>query len=619
MSYVFKGKLCGLICAECPEPLFGVVVRLYRHQGGQDLTALAVADPKDTFEILTDEQVKAKASTLIAETQTEADGSFTFVLGDQQKYVGEAFEVNVYCGTVPHRKSGPKPPTPLQFSITTLRPMWRGNQESGFTAAWEYCISSRYWCMIRARFGAWVICGRVVTCDTKQPVTGIKVRAFDVDWLQDDDLGSAFTDGSGKFRIDYLAEDFQKTPFSPLINIEWVGGPDVYFKFEDSGGSTLFAEPSSRGRQADRQNIGPCFCVDLCLDVTVTPPFNDARFTTVGDFDILADIDPLTGLTNKAVLGHGGPNFGFTGGLELSGFCPKVSPIGAATAMRYRFLFERASALDPMAPGQPGDPGNPAPFVGARMVPMKVGSRLIMWDTFGTGASWTVQSIFVAAAIGDVPGGTADPTPIPVVPPGTPWGAPPPHVIVPDADGWVAVDQTALDGGFFGLMGINSNAAIPGGVAPGSGAGVAPAAPKDGGNIKITFEAGRIGEAPIYTNALNKIRINNWQEVNQLNLQQFLGGGAGSCSGLSTALDILYTVDHELMGPWSISIVSAAAIPPFPPLPSGSGPRGGVGSHHVNIAAWPSCSYQVWLYSKPLLTNGKTDRATIWSLVTFCK
>jgi hypothetical protein len=68
------------------------------------------------------------------------------------------------------------------------------------------------------------------------------------------------------------------------------------------------------------------------------------------------------------------------------------------------------------------------------MVSMKVGNRLIMWDTFGTGASWTVQSIFVASAIGDVPGGTADPTPIPIVPPGTPCGTPP-HVIIPDADG----------------------------------------------------------------------------------------------------------------------------------------------------------------------------------------
>ncbi len=617
MIYTLKGRLCGFICNDCSEPLSKLKVRLYR-TSGTNVTAAAVANPKHTFAILDDAQVEAKTSALLAEVETDDNGAFTVQLGEKSGYNGEAFDVDVYCGTVPRRKPGRTPPPPLQFSITTLQPQWRQN-EQGALAAWEYCLPWRLWCLIRARFGAWVICGRLVTCEKKEPLSGIKVRAFDVDWLQDDELGSAFTDGSGRFRIDYLAEDFKLTPFSPFINVEWVGGPDLYFKFEDGSGTLLFAEPPSRGRQADRQNIGPCFCTELCLNVTAGPPVNDARFTSVGDFDILADIDALSGLTNKAVLGHGGPGFGFTGGLQLSGFCPKVAPFGAATAMRYRFLFEREVPLDLSAPGQPGDPGNPAPLLGARVVPMKVGSRLILWDTFGTGLSWTVQSIFVAAAVGDVPGGTADPTPTPVVPPGTPWGPPPPHVATPDAAGWVEVDQSALDGGFFGLMGFNSHAAVPGGLAPGSGAGVAPATPKNGANVKIRFEAARLGEPPIYSNALNRIHINNWQEVNQLNLLQFTTPGAGSCSGLSDKLDILYTADHELMGSFSVAIDSAAAIPPHPPLPSGIGPRGGVGSHHVNIGTWPSCSYKVWLHTTPRLTNGTTDRGTASSLVTFCK
>src|SRR4029450_2216762 len=68
----------------------------------------------------------------------------------------------------------------------------------------------RYWCLVRSRFGAWVICGRVVVCDTEAPVSNVKVSAFDVDWLQDDPLGSAITDTTGKFRIDYLADDFKR-------------------------------------------------------------------------------------------------------------------------------------------------------------------------------------------------------------------------------------------------------------------------------------------------------------------------------------------------------------------------------------------------------------------------
>ena len=67
MPYIFKGRLCGLICPECPEALSDVTVRLYRHREAQDVVALAVAQPKDTFAILTEDAVKAKASALIAE------------------------------------------------------------------------------------------------------------------------------------------------------------------------------------------------------------------------------------------------------------------------------------------------------------------------------------------------------------------------------------------------------------------------------------------------------------------------------------------------------------------------------------------------------------------------
>jgi hypothetical protein len=55
--------------------------------------------------------------------------------------------------------------------------------------------------LVRSRFGAWVICGRVTVCDTGAPVAAVKVSAFDVDWLQDDPLGAAITDTNGKFRI----------------------------------------------------------------------------------------------------------------------------------------------------------------------------------------------------------------------------------------------------------------------------------------------------------------------------------------------------------------------------------------------------------------------------------
>ena len=104
MSYLFKGRLCGYLCEECTEPLSDVVVRLYRNRGDQNITALAVADPGLTLSLVDPDQLKAKQSSFLAEARTDADGNFTFELGAKEKYAGEAFEIDVYCGTVPHRK-----------------------------------------------------------------------------------------------------------------------------------------------------------------------------------------------------------------------------------------------------------------------------------------------------------------------------------------------------------------------------------------------------------------------------------------------------------------------------------------------------------------------------------
>jgi hypothetical protein len=151
--YIFKGRLCGYICADCPEPLANLQVRLYRVANQNDVSALAVANPKETFAILDDEQVKAKESRLFARADTDAEGNFTFEL--DKNYDGEAFEVDVYCATVPRQKIGKKPPEPRQFTITTLQPRWR-QTENGFIAVWNYCLSYRFWCA----FCRGLLCGR---------------------------------------------------------------------------------------------------------------------------------------------------------------------------------------------------------------------------------------------------------------------------------------------------------------------------------------------------------------------------------------------------------------------------------------------------------------------------
>lgn len=297
--YIFKGHLCGYICAECPEPLANLQVRLYRVDDQRNVAALAVANPKETFAILDDDQVQAKESRLFAKADTDAEGNFTFELGD--KYAGEAFEVDVYCGTVPRQKIGKKPPKPRQFTITTLQPRYR-ETENSFVAVWDYCLPYRFWCALLALFDVWTICGRVVDCETKRPVVGVKVLAFDADWLQDDYLGFAFTDSTGKFIITYSSVDFK---LGTWINVELIGGPDLYFRIEDAGGSPLLNEGHSRGRDPDRENATNCFCVELCvkdpLKCELTAPTGCTAEET----------DPVAGINFVRVMGSvSGGGFG---------------------------------------------------------------------------------------------------------------------------------------------------------------------------------------------------------------------------------------------------------------------------------------------------------------------
>ena len=599
--YIFKGRLCGYICAECPEPLANLEVQLYRVDKRHNVAALAVANPKETFAILNDDQVREKQSRLLAKTTSDAEGNFTFELGEN--YAGEAFEVDVYCGSVPRQKIGKNPPKPRQFTITTLQPRYR-ETENGYISVWDYCLPYRFWCAVLSWFDVWTICGRVLDCKTKQPVMGVKVMAFDADWLADDALGFGVTNAAGKFIITYAGVDFRQGTW---IDVELIGGPDLYFKIEDAGGNPLLTETQADGRAPSRENAGHCFCLELCIKDA--PPVTHAWFTRVGDFALYSDINFLTnGRTTHAVSAHGGPGFGFFGNLELVGDCPTTYPTGGPP-MRYRFLYESG--------------GGPQPILATNVVSVAVGSRPITWDVFGTGPIVTSQTIRVAGSGATPPGPTPPPAILP--PPGTPWGQIPDAVLVPDANGWVTMDPATTNGGFSGpLLKFVSTTVVPGGTAPSSGPGVSPADPKNGTMLRIVFEAepvtGPTIVSPTLTNELAKLYVNNWSAVNDLNLLQFIGVGNTPCSGLANSLDILYAADHELMASWSLQISTAAIIPGGDPvLPSGTIPRGGVGTENLDISTWPKCSYSVTLKTRRMLTDGETDDPTAPNTLTFCK
>ncbi|MFZ0662898.1 MAG: hypothetical protein WAM66_09420 [Acidobacteriaceae bacterium] len=356
------------------------------------------------------------------------------------------------------------------------------------------------------------------------------------------------------------------------------------------------------------------FCVCVCPSDYLHP-----WFTNVGDFSIFpgADIDTVTGLTLKPEDSHGGPNYAFFGCLSLGGLCPKFDPAHTSEQMAYRFLYQQAGAAVP------------TPITDGFVCDVFVGYRYTLWHANPN----TLQPVWIRGT------GTTSPTP----PISTPSPTPPNHYIVPDANGWVSVDESALDDAFDGyLMGFSSPAAFPGGPpTPGVAAGTAvPTANQNNGvSAAIIFQATRVstisavngGAAPDYTNQLDTIRINNWDEVNELNFAEF---ATGCCTPIDSTLTVEFTVDHEEMGAgaWSLGITSCALppagfdlTPPNPPapLPPGdtvvftAGGRGASGSIVVDTSTWCNCSYSVTLTTRPGLTTGLIDRSNDPNTVTF--
>ena len=342
------------------------------------------------------------------------------------------------------------------------------------------------------------------------------------------------------------------------------------------------------------------FCKLVCVNVDYHP-----WFTHIGDFSITGDISPATGRTVGPRGGHGGPDYGFYGDLSLRGFCPKKDPAHPAEPMAYRFLFQPAGAA------------TPTPIGPGLISEVLVGTRYCFWN----GNPNTLQTVRIRGF------GTTSPTP--PTPSADP--TPPDHFIVPDAQGWVPVDQAALDDAFSGyLMGFSSSlGVVPNGAPPISvQAGTEVTADQQNGvDCAIIFQATRVstiaavngGAAPDYTNQISKVHINNWGQVALLNLLQFHTPGATPCSPLSTDLDIEYTVDHALIAAWSITLTTAApgvSLTSPPPPPSTT--RGGFGTHHEDISGWPTCSYTVKLLTRRRLTTGLTDDPTAEKPMTFC-
>jgi hypothetical protein len=608
MSFTLRGVLSASVCEDCPISLEGAVVRIYATLPDQGVTARAAADPRHTFRLFhhadSGDQAALEAAhgALLGEAAIGADGGYSVELAGS--YAGDAVDIDLYCGTL----SGHVPPRPVQVALTTLQPAWRsvgvadakaGNE----VAAFDYAMPPRLTCATLGRLGLWVICGRVTVCGTDQVVEGATVYAFDRDWLQDDALGSALTGPGGKFQIWYTAAEFSKTPFSPLINIELVPGPDLYFRIEGPGGVVLLSEPPSTGRTPGRQNVGPCFCADLCVPEAPpqTEPIPDFRY--IGALDYVVDVDSGPAGSGRTLA----DNRAFFLGLRLSG------PIGTTLGgLPLEYRFEVRANPNAMTPG----PWNP-------VLPNQILPTMIGTSEKLVGAILEVSSVVV--------NGTASPTEI---------------AVTPAADGWIPMPQEGnLSTGLFtpnlNMIALDTRTitAWPpidvGAIMAGTPLPPADLAADQQFGIRLRVRQAGLpltetdgGEC--HTLAIDNTLYNNvnkggsWVpskvsgqlDVTSVNIQELIGSG---CGGVTNSLTVLVTAAHPNLGPVSLSMAGGGTTWGFTLPPATPGQIAGAATNGFAVSDLPSCAYIVTLQTQVLLTTGDSTPNPLYDQIAFCK
>lgn len=554
MSFILRGNLAGELCADCKEPLTGSIVRFYRVEDLQIAVANVAADVKQTLAVLDEKTVAAKAKYLVAEAEIDENGNYEAVLDNDDQLFETPLMIDVLTKSVPNQKSEDK--KPVQFTITTVQPQWRPF-ENDFVFAWRYCLPARFWCMIRSLFDAWVICGKIVSCeDQETPVIGVKVTAFDADWITDDELGSGNTDSNGYFRIDYTSKDFKQTFLSPLINVEtpfppFNSGPDVYFKVETGGGVVIYEETRSDGKKRERSNIGHCFCIEVCVPFDVPPPPVASVWTNVGEaFTIPVGVN----LNDFDSAGYaGGLKYAITGSPRMKGQVAISStnkPLDG-NPIEYRFrISDNVTGV------------NGAPFIDESNFTKTVGvdTGLFVSAEVGKmyyfGTPFKVVKIFAAQADFDTDGWldvnksvlrtfTDDPTlnPADLTDP-----------VESDKWNWIDIDN---------LLAVNTAALTDNSMPSVSNPGdVVPIADRKGiEKIALRFEVREVinkatnsfNYLPASGQTLNAMVVNNTQAIMSFDVVKLL---ANPCDPISGDIDVAYTVHHPHLEDVRINIKS---------------------------------------------------------------
>lgn len=125
------------------------------------------------------------------------------------------------------------------------------------------------------------------------------------------------------------------------------------------------------------------------------------------------------------------------------------------------------------------------------------------------------------------------------------------------------------------------------------------------------------GGAPPSPAAGSPVTVPNQQVGTDIGIVVEAAPGATPCDGISNAVDIRCTMDHELVADWGLAIITSASIPGGIPtlagqgVPPGAGQasssRGGNGLVHLHTTTWPRCASMVGYSRRPKLTEGEAD------------
>lgn len=470
-------------------------------------------------------------------------------------------------------------------------PAWKETND-GLRAQIDIALGVRSYCGLLQALDLWLVAGRVTDCATHAtPLVGGTVFAFDRDLTQDDALGNGVTDAAGNFWIFFSSAVFKQVPtlpppFDNILPHELVGGPDLYFQVM-SGATVLLDEAPSQGRIGARENVSNCSFNELCVTAPAWTPDTVTLWSSVGDYHVpdgggLHDFD-ADGLVDNGKLA-------FCGDIDLNG---QLSQAWLGEALSIRFMVAEWADLA-TAPAYPADY---QPLLGANLDLNQPYGGIY---TFVGPSPWDFTITDVLPA--------------------------------PDANGWIAVSQSANFVRNTGrLVRVRTSTLAPAvgvtyGTTPDAGQAVPAGLQDRPRKFSFVLEV-RTASFSGHQTVPVPLHLNNSLAYLDFDLTEL---SASTCAGLTPVGGVLtlhpeYTVAHPYLRSYSISVERQGGALTFLKddayTAHGSLWTDAAGEHGTFTGTYTDvgpCSYRCWINVYRRLTNGTSGVSHQSILRTFC-